>query len=132
MANYHEDFLKRRALAFLESAKSDFTRGSYDLVLFHVEQFVQLYLKHLLFRKIGDFPKTHSLIHLIRDVMKVYSENLIKNFYEENLETLYLLEEAYITSRYLPRQYDREIAERILKFSEKILEVLKWLEKHIA
>lgn len=131
MSNYHEDFLKKRALAFLESAKNDFTRRSYDLVLFHVEQFVQLYLKHLLFKKIGDFPKTLSIIRLIRDLMKVYDESFIKEFYEENLETLYLLEEAYITSRYLPRQYDREIAERILKFSERILEVLKWLEKHL-
>ncbi|RLE55733.1 MAG: hypothetical protein DRJ30_03265 [Candidatus Methanomethylicota archaeon] len=130
MTNYYQDFLRRRAFAFLESAKSDFTRESYDLVLFHVEQFIQLYLKYLLFRKIGDFPKTHSLIHLIKYVMKIYGEDPLKKFYDENLEILYLLEEAYITSRYLPRQYDREIAERILNFSEKILEVLKWLEKH--
>ena len=31
--------LKRRARAFLESAKADFDRGGYDLVLFYVEQF---------------------------------------------------------------------------------------------
>lgn len=118
MTNYYENFLKRRAIAFLESAKSDFIRGSYDLVLFHVEQFARLYLKHLLYRKIGDFPKTHSLIHLIKDVVKIYGKKSLDEFYKENLETLYLLEEAYITSRYLPRQYDREIAERILNFSE--------------
>ncbi|MCS7364695.1 MAG: HEPN domain-containing protein [archaeon GB-1867-035] len=47
MVNCHQDFLKRRALAFLESAKSDFKRGSYDLVLFHVEQFVHLYHKSI-------------------------------------------------------------------------------------
>jgi len=46
------------------------------------------------------------------------------------LEILYLLEEAYISSRYLPREYDKDIAERILKFAEKVLEVLEWLEKH--
>jgi len=54
----------------------------------------------------------------------------LSEFYEKYLEVLYLLEEAYISSRYLPRQYDREIAERILKFAEKTLEVLEWLEKH--
>ena len=129
MENRYADFLKKRAKAFLESAQADFERGNYDLVLFHVEQFLQLYLKHLLFKKIGDYPKTHFLIRLMRSVMKVYNENRLQEFYEKNLETMYLLEEAYIASRYLPRQYDKEIAERILKFADKVLKVLEWLEK---
>ncbi|MCD6457363.1 MAG: HEPN domain-containing protein [Thermoproteales archaeon] len=129
MENRYADFLKKRAKAFLESAQADFERGNYDLVLFHVEQFLQLYLKHLLFKKIGDYPKTRSLIRLMRSVMKVYNENRLQEFYEKNLETMYLLEEAYIASRYLPRQYDKEIAERILKFADKVLKVLEWLEK---
>ncbi len=40
--------MKKRARAFLEDAKTDYTRGYYDLVLFHVEQFLQLYLKYLI------------------------------------------------------------------------------------
>ena len=123
------NLLKRRAKAFLESARADYARGDYDLVLFHVEQFLQLYLKYLLYRRIGDYPKTHSLIRLLRDVMRVYGDNVLREFYEENMEALYLLEEAYITSRYLPREYDREIAERILGFAKKALEVLECLER---
>ncbi|MEL9996956.1 MAG: HEPN domain-containing protein [Sulfolobales archaeon] len=54
------DLLKKRALSFLRDAKTDFENGDYDLVLFHVEQFVQLYSKYLMYRKIGDYPKlTH-------------------------------------------------------------------------
>ena len=41
-----------------------------------------------------------------------------------------LLEEAYITSRYLPKKYDEEIARRVLEFAERALEVMEWLEKH--
>ncbi|MCD6487905.1 MAG: HEPN domain-containing protein [Desulfurococcales archaeon] len=130
MIEHYGDFLKRRAKAFLDDARIDFSRGVYDLVLFHVEQFLQLYLKYLLYRKIGDYPKTHSLIRLIREVIKVYGNSLLQRFYNENLETLYLLEEAYISSRYLPRQYDKEIAERILEFAGRALEVMEWLEKH--
>lgn len=117
MNSYYGDFLKRRAKAFLESAQADFARGNYDLVLFHVEQFLQLYLKHLLYRKIGDFPKTHSVVRLIKDVIRVYNGVRLREFYEKNLETLYLLEEAYISSRYLPREYNKDIAERVLKFA---------------
>jgi len=46
--------------------------------------------------------------------MRVYGGRELKEFYKENLEILYLLEEAYIASRYLPREYDREIAGRAL------------------
>ena len=129
MDNRFSSLLKGRAKAFLEDAKVDFTRGDYDLVLFHVEQFLQLFLKYLLYQKIGDYPKTHSVVRLVRDLIKVYESNGLQEFYDESLETLYLLEESYIASRYLPREYDKEIAEIILKFSEKALEVLEWLEK---
>jgi len=50
----------------------------------------------------------------------------IKEFYESHLGTLYLLEKAYISSRYLSRDYDRE--ERILSFAESVKEALRWLE----
>jgi len=129
MASQYEVIIKKRAIAFLETAQINFNRGYYDLVLFHVDQFLQLYLKYLLYRKIGDYPKTHSLIRLIKDLIKVYDNEHLKQYYKQNLETLYLLEEAYITSRYLPREYDKEIAQRILNFAEKTLKVLKCLEK---
>ncbi|MEM4528884.1 MAG: HEPN domain-containing protein, partial [Desulfurococcaceae archaeon] len=32
----------------------DFDRGDYDLVLFHIEQAIQLYAKYLLYRRLGD------------------------------------------------------------------------------
>ena len=84
----------------------------------------------MLYRKIGDYPKTHSLTRLIRDLIKVYEDCKLREFYEKNLEMLYLLEEAYISPRYIPREYDKEIAKRVLDFAEKIMEVLECLEKH--
>ena len=121
--------LRRRARAFLESAKADFNRGDYDLVLFHVEQFLQLYAKYLLYLSLGDYPKTRSLTRLLKDLKRVRREDILKKFYDENLEMINLLEEAYITSRYLPREYDEEIARRALKFAERALEVMECLER---
>jgi HEPN domain-containing protein len=122
------DLLKKRALSFLRDAKTDFENGDYDLVLFHVEQFVQLYSKYLMYRKIGDYPKTHSLMRLLNEIVKIYSDCGLKELLNEYLEAFYLLEESYISSRYLPREYDRSIASRILNLSEKLLEVFKCLE----
>ena len=83
MDNEKSQFLKRRAIGFLEDAKSDYSRECYDLVLFHVEQFIQLYSKYLLYRKIGDYPKIRSLTRLIRDLIKVYEDCKLREFYEK-------------------------------------------------
>jgi HEPN domain-containing protein len=44
------ELLKNRALGFPRDARMDFENRDYDLVLFHIEQFAQLYSKYLLWR----------------------------------------------------------------------------------
>ena len=129
MEKRYSAVLKKRARTFLESAKAGFDRGGYDLVLFHVEQFLQLYLKYLLYLRLGDYPKTNSITGLLKDLRRISREEVLEYFHEENLEMIHLLEEAYITSRYLPREYDEDIARRALEFAEKALEVMECLEK---
>lgn len=123
------EILRRRAESFLRHASDDFDRGDYDLVLFHVEQAIQLYTKYLLYRRLGDFPKTHSIIKLLKDLAKIYGSRELESVISSSIELLYLLEESYITSRYIPREYDPEIAARALELSRRLLEVFKWLEK---
>jgi len=94
-----------------------------------LNSFFILYLKYLLYLKLGDYPKTHSITRLLKDLRRIYREEVLEDFYEENLEMIHLLEEAYITSRYLPREYDGDIARRALKFAKKALEVMECLEK---
>jgi HEPN domain-containing protein len=65
---------------------------------------------------------------LLKDIVKVYDAKELENFIQDHLEGLYLLEEAYISSRYLPREYDMSIAAKLLNLSEKVLEVFKCLE----
>lgn len=81
-----------------------------------------------MYRKIGDYSKTHSLMRLLNEIVKIYSDCGLKELLNEYLEAFYLLEESYISLRYLPREYDRNIASRILNLSEKLLEVFKCLE----
>ncbi|MDW7971178.1 MAG: HEPN domain-containing protein [Nitrososphaerota archaeon] len=51
--------------------------SDYDLVLFHIEQSLQL--KYLIYKKLGDYPKTHSIIRLIKDIIRIYNAKK-KNF----------------------------------------------------
>jgi len=123
------EILRRRAESFLRHAIDDFDRRDYDLVLFHVEQAIQLYAKYLLYRRLGDFPKTHSIVGLLKDLVKIYGSKELESVIGSHIELLYLLEESYITSRYIPREYDPEIATRALELGKRLLEVFKWLEK---
>lgn len=90
---------------------------------------MQLYLKHLLYRRLGDFPKTHSSTELFKQVIKAYDSPATAQFYRENLEMVALLEESYISSRYLPKTYGKDVADKAIAFSSKLKEVFEWLEK---
>ena len=129
LSNSTEHFLKRRSKIFLEHAYIDFNNGNYDLALFHAEQALQLYVKYLLYKKLGEFPKTCSLTRLVKELVKVYGSLELHQLYNEYVEVFHVLEDSYIASRYLPREYDKVIAEKVFKFVEKVLEVLKCLEE---
>lgn len=98
----------------LKLAEKAFELEMYNLTLFHCEQAIQLYLKYLLAKRMGDYPKTHKIWELLADVGKVTGKPLnIPNM------MLDLLEEAYIASRYLPKEYSRETVEEVLKFTRE-------------
>jgi HEPN domain-containing protein len=77
---------------------------------------------------IGDYPKTHSLLRLLSDLARIYGDCGLRDFIDRYLESLYLLEEACISTRYLPRKYDEHIAKRILLLADSLLGVFKCLE----
>jgi len=63
------EFLKERALQFLEMSKAAAERGFYELALFHAEQALQLYTKYLIY-KLGDSPKTRFPLDLLDKVLE--------------------------------------------------------------
>jgi len=78
------DFLRERALKFLENGKYLFSKGI-DLSAFNIEQFCQLILKYKISELVGDYPKTHSMKKLF-----------------ENISVIGNIENAYVSSKYLP------------------------------
>jgi len=62
--------LKEKAREFLENSEYLFRNGKYDLATFNLEQSCQLLLKYALLVKAGAYPKTHSILRLLREVEK--------------------------------------------------------------
>ncbi len=121
------EFLKERALQFLEMSKAAAERGFYELALFHAEQALQLYTKYLIY-KLGDFPKTHFLRDLLDKVLELYGAVCNLDFLRRRSAVLTLLEHAYITSRYLPFRARREDYEVVRDALGEALDVLRCLE----
>jgi len=120
--------LAERAKKFEEVAKYLYRTEVFDLSAFNVEQALQLYLKFILAKELGYFPKTHSLTRLFNDLSKL--DKAFLEFYEENEIIIKDIEDAYILSRYLPRDYSEKEVELMINTLEKFKERFKeWLSR---
>lgn len=122
------DFLVKRAQSFLENAKDLLQKGEYSLAAFNLEQTSQLYLKYYLFLKLKDFPKTHSLSELLLDIGEVYGDKqAVEKLRIKNASVIGDLEQAYISSRYLPVEFYFPQVKEMEKFVGKLIKFLKSL-----
>ncbi len=114
------ELLRERAESFLANAEELAAKGNYDLAAFNVEQYCQLILKYCLLVKVGTYPRTHSLIGLLRNLSTLTSS--LKDLLLDSKWVVMLtkIEDAYIGSRYLPRKYEKVEVEEILKFVKEV------------
>jgi len=116
------ELLRSRAESFLRNALRLIEEGEADIAVFSLEQYCQLILKYKLLVYTGSYPRTHSIRLLIRELGKVDSRVLVLVSDVRNLHYVARLEEAYISSRYLPYKYTIEEVKDISRF---VLEVFK-------
>jgi len=121
------DLLRDRAFKMLKHAKKSFSDGDYDIAAFLAEQAVQLFLKSVILERTGEVPRTH----VIRQLLHIF-ENIFENcadrvdvFVRENRSLLIRLEEAYLASRYLFKEYEMEEVGELIDFAEKVINFVK-------
>jgi HEPN domain-containing protein len=122
------EIIKKRAEAFLRNAGRLIDENEWDLAIFSLEQYCQLLLKYKLLILQGSYPRTHSLRRLIREIGKFNKDVLRLVEDVEYLHYIARLEEAYISSRYLPYTYEEKEVKDISKF---VMEVFKPLVENI-
>jgi len=117
--------LKNRAYVSLHNAKRLFEEEEYDLAAFNIRRFCQLILKYKLLVKAGTYPRTHSLLRLMRELSKLSSSKNLENFIDSEIMFLTRIENACIVARYFPRRYERREVEELLRFAERFREVIE-------
>ena len=118
------EFLKNNALDFLNYAKLLLRDGRYNLALFSLEQALQLGLKYYISKLTGSFPKTHDIVDLLKRIIELTENKKLKEVLNSEISTLDLLKQAYIASRYIPTNYDKEAVEKALNVVEAIFNEL--------
>jgi len=113
----------------LETAKRSLHDGNYDIAAFMVDQAVQLYLKSEILEFTGEIPRLHAVRQLLR-ILGVESgqEGKVNVFIKEKRGILARLEDAYIGSRYVAREYEREEAEELIEFAREVIEFVEHLK----
>jgi len=117
---------KDRADAFLDTAIYNFEKGRYDLAAFNIEQAIQLYIKTKLLELLGEFPRTHSLVALLRELSRVFKGEEVERFRKENIGMLTKLSDVYITSRYYTREFYKDEVKELIEFAYKVRRLLEY------
>ncbi len=116
-------FLKNRAREFWEEAVRLFDESKYNLAAFNLEQAIQLWIKYLIGIKVGDWPKTHYLSELVKEMSKAYESKEISEFYQEKELFFDSLEDAYFTSRYFPKTFTPNSVSQLIENSKEFLKL---------
>jgi len=117
---------KEKADAFLDTAIYNFEKGRYDLAAFNIEQAIQLYIMTKLLELLGEFPRTHSLVTLLRELSRVFKGEEVERFRKENIGMLTKLSDVYITSRYYTREFYEEEVKELIEFAYKVRRLLEY------
>jgi HEPN domain-containing protein len=115
---------KERADAFLDTARYNFQNKRYDLAAFNIEQAVQLHVKTRLLELTGEFPRTHNLVVLLRQISSVFKQKEVEEFTKNEMEALTKLADIYITARYYTREFYEAEVRNLFTFADKIKELL--------
>ena len=119
------EILKERAEKILDERRASSQKWHLRPCSLQRPAFLELYLKYKLFLLVGDYPKTHSIKKLLKEIGKAAGKfEEIRKFMIENIDGISNLENAYITSRYIPTEFEREEVENMLRLAKKIRELV--------
>lgn len=125
--NEEYQYLLRRSKEFYETALMQIDKGFLGLAALSLEQSLQLFLKAKLLENGLDYPRTHSirrLLELLAEVIGMPLSQRINQLIDKYSLELALLEDAYITSRYIPRDFRRDDVLKLKKAVEEVMTVV--------
>jgi len=127
--------LKKRALNALKWARRAFSDGDYDTAVREAEYAVQLYVKSIVYRVLGEEVRGHN----VRELLGILASALVEegfdkeageliDYVRKHRRELAELAYAHVRATYGLVEYGEREAEILLKIAENVIETLKVLE----
>jgi HEPN domain-containing protein len=112
----------------LKTANYQKSQEFFDLATFSLEQAIQLHLKAKLLSWGVEYPRTHSLRKLLQMLSEIAPEGKkqeISAILKNRLLELGMLEDAYITARYVMRDFTKAEVERLTKAVTEMINIVQ-------
>jgi HEPN domain-containing protein len=88
-----------------------------------------LWIKYLIGIKIGDWPKTHYLSELIKELVRAWDEGKFLEFYQQKELFFDDLEDAYFVSRYFPKEFTQNGVSQLIENAQEFLRLTEEITK---
>jgi len=121
LSSQEAEALRRRSSDYMQTFEFHMSRGMYALAIFDLEQAAQLYVKARLLEEGVAYPRTHSIRRLLELLAGVKGDERLKKVVKEYAVELKLLEEAYISSRYVASEFSEEEVTKVKRAVEEIM-----------
>jgi HEPN domain-containing protein len=116
-----------RSRQFLLNAERNLDEGFIDIGAFSANQSLELYLKALMLKEMGDYPHIHDLKTLLRNLSTVSDQDVkekIELCLKEKSLILSLIQDAYLTSRYFFTSYSADDLREMISTIKDIEEMV--------
>ncbi|HDM44956.1 HEPN domain-containing protein [Candidatus Bathyarchaeota archaeon] len=121
MSREEAEALKDRCRNYLETYEFHMSREMYALAMFDLEQALQLYVKAKLLEEGVAYPRTHSIRRLLEILADVKGDDELMSLIRKYAIELRLLEEAYITSRYVAIEFRKDEVLKVKKAFDEVM-----------
>jgi len=121
LSSQEAEALRRRSSDYMQTFEFHMSRGMYALAIFDLEQAAQLYVKARLLEEGVAYPRTHSIRRLLELLAGVKGDERLKKVVKEYAVELKLLEEAYISSRYVASEFSEDEVTKVKRAVEEIM-----------
>jgi len=121
-------YLLKRSQEFYESAMMQFNKGFYGLAAFSLEQSLQLLLKAKLLKCGAGYPRVHGvrkLLKLLSEIIEGDGKDVLEEALRKYSLELALLEDIYITARYVPKEFTADDVRRLKKVVDEVMEAVR-------
>lgn len=126
-ANEEYNNMMEKSRRFLLNAERNLEDGFIDIGAFSANQSLELYLKALMLKELGDYPHTHDLKNLLRNLLEVSNQSVkkkIDQLLKEKSLILSLIQDAYLTARYFSISYSADDLKEMISSIKEIKRLL--------